>query len=254
MTEPDQAVGQVADVRLHAPGDVPGVGADDADPHAAPAGSRRGRGRRATAAAACASRPGAAAMPVREAVGHRLGHGRDVAGRDLVVEGDLPAVRGERQVHGDQRGAGLAAPATPVRPASAPSRRRSRRRSRAESGRGRPAGRPSRPPRAARPARRTAAGRRRSAAAPPCRATRGRPRSGRRATRASSRSATVVNGTPVAANQAPAASQLPLCGSAKTTPRPRGEQRAHGVLPDRAGPVDDALRSAVTGSRNTSRQ
>ena len=62
----DELLGEIAHVRLDAAGDVPGVGADDADAHArrpSPAAVRSGR--RARAAAACASPPGAARWPRR---------------------------------------------------------------------------------------------------------------------------------------------------------------------------------------------
>ena len=68
---------------------------------------------------------------------------------------------------------------------------------------------PRRRPAAARPARPRAAARRRSAGGPPCRAPRGRRRTGRTATPACSRSATVVNGHAVV--DQPGARRRPSC-------------------------------------------
>ena len=241
-----RGVGEVADVRLHPAGDVPGVRADDADPHARAA-------RRGSSAARSSSHSRCSMCQSAGCCGDARRRRRRRApaswsATSVCGTGSCHRMRqpssGERQGHRQQRGAGRAAPAWRGRRASGPLRRTARRRRRGRTGRGRRAGTACRRPRAARRAPRRAAARRRSAAAPPCRATRGRRRSGRRATRARSRSATVVKGTPVAPHHAPAWSQLPLCGSAMTAPRPAGERVAQPLLTDQLGPPDRPARSA----------
>lgn len=70
-----------------------------------------------------------------------------------------------------------------------------------------------------------------------------------------SRSATVVIGQPVAATQAPAASQLPACGSATTAPRPAATSAASRSTPSGASrnPARSCSRLSA-GSRNVSIQ
>ena len=68
-----------------------------------------------------------------------------------------------------------------------------------------------------------------------------------------SRSATVVNGTPVAPHHAPAWSQLPLCGSAMTVPRPAAMLSRSRGSPTVAIPLTTRSRG-VTGRRKTSHQ
>ena len=119
-----------------------------------------------------------------------------------------------------------------------------------------PVGRAGRPPRrraAARPARPTAAGRRRSAGPPPCRGPRGTPGTAGTATPACSRSATVVKRPPWSTSHAPAASQLPMCGSAQITPRRSAIALSSTSAPRKSVPA--RIRSGpITGSRNASSQ
>ena len=94
---------------------------------------------------------------------------------------------------------------------------------------------------------------------PPESASTSMPRDSRKATNASNsdagsrRSATVVNGTPCCTSQSPAASQLPVCGRAKTTPRPPARAAS-----STARPVTSVRATTSAGgrccSRNTSRQ
>ncbi len=68
-----------------------------------------------------------------------------------------------------------------------------------------------------------------------------------------SRSATVVNGSPVSTAQAPAWSQLPMCGRAAIAPRP--EPTAVRRMSSLVIRIPVTMRSRlVVGSRNTSRQ
>ena len=68
-----------------------------------------------------------------------------------------------------------------------------------------------------------------------------------------SRSATVVMGQPLAATQAPAASQFPACGNATIAPRPVATSSASQSDPPNSNPCSRC--SAVSdGSRNASSQ
>ena len=83
--------------------------------------------------------------------------------------------------------------------------------------------------------------RRRSAAGSPCRAWCGRRRTRRRAARASAAPRPSHSGIPVAHAQAPAQSQLAMCGRATTTPRPLRVGVAHVVLVDGPGASYDVV-------------
>ena len=76
----------------------------------------------------------------------------------------------------------------------------------------------------------------------------------RTATPGSSRSATVVTGSPVRPTQAPAWSQLPMCGSASTTPRPAASAARRLSSPSTRTVADDVARCprSAAGTPRTS--
>ena len=186
-----------------------------------------GRGRRRTAAAACASPPGARrsrsanTSASRWVIAAAFCFRSPSAGTGIsAMQMHPPAVVGEPEDDREQRRAGLHGQRRRARASSAPSRRRSPT-SMPLPVTSRSAGRQTaRRPAAAGPARRTGWPRR-------WRGSTSMPSPSRYATNRSysdsglSRSTTVVNEpAPRAMIQAPAWSQLPMCGSARITPRP----------------------------------
>ena len=181
VAQPDQRLGQVPDVLLHAARHVPGVRADDADPHLGtavraaaaaalrrwprppPAGRDRGRRRRRRwsmcQSCGCAAIPASKTAAICWVIAATLLLPVAlVRHRDLLVERRASQhVAVEPQGDGHQGGAGLHGQRRRAGRASGPSRRRSPPRRRAPVSRGRRAGRPARRPAAAAPARRTAA-------------------------------------------------------------------------------------------------
>ncbi len=129
-----------------------------------------------------------------------------------------------------------AARAAPARPASGSGHRRSPPPPPGRRGPGRPAAAPPHRPAAGPAARRT------PGAVPPWVGRISIPRTSRKARNrlytpsGLSRSMTVVIGQPVAATQAPAASQLPACGSATTAPRPAATSAASSSAPSSRKP------------------
>ena len=134
VAEREQRLGEVADVGLHAAGDVPRVGQTSPILIGRPPRGRASRpaaaGRPATAAAACASRPGAGDRR-GERVGERLGGGGDPVAqparrrhRHLGVDRRAASRRAVNQVRPGAAWRRSSRPAAPGRPGIGSARRR----------------------------------------------------------------------------------------------------------------------------------
>ena len=172
VPELDQLLGQVADVRLHPAGDVPGVRADDADAHVRPSPPGTGRGGqvgepeplqhvpvgRVRGDAAAAKQSASACVAGRHPLAQRARPARSIGApialAPAAVVGEARVARAAARRRSSRR-------AAPGRRASGSARRRTSPRRRCGTDRGRRAGRRPCSRAAARPAPRSAA------AAPP---------------------------------------------------------------------------------------